>query len=136
MTGDWETSGARIVISSEALNLPCRPINEGCVKAEICSTKASFTCSAYVILTGVQERSRATLSMTAARSAIKTPRHFPIFMRRTIPVEPIEPAEPLSQIIKGRHAPRATLKPFLPFSKYGRINENAPHILFPRRNQS
>ena len=34
-------------------------------------------------------------------------------MRRTIPVEaiepvePIEPAEPLSQIIKGRHAPRA-----------------------------
>ena len=34
-------------------------------------------------------------------------------MRRTIPAEPvepierIEPAEPLSQIIKGRHAPRA-----------------------------
>ena len=34
-------------------------------------------------------------------------------MRRTTPVEaiepvePIEPAEPLSQIIKGRHAPRA-----------------------------
>ena len=83
MTGDWETSGTRIVISSEALDLPCRPINEGCVKAEICSTKASFTCSAYVILTGVQERPSAALSMTAARSAIKTPRHFPIFMRRT-----------------------------------------------------
>ena len=36
-------------------------------------------------------------------------------MRRTTPVEaiepvePIEPAEPLSQIIKGRHAPRANL---------------------------
>lgn len=34
-------------------------------------------------------------------------------MRRTAPIEPvesiesIEPAEPLSQIIKGRHAPRA-----------------------------
>ena len=44
MTGDWETSGARIVISSEALDLPCRPINEGCVKAEIRSTKALFPC--------------------------------------------------------------------------------------------
>ena len=121
MTRDWETSGTRIVISSEALDLPCRAINKGCVKAEICSTKASFTCSAYVILTRVQERSRATLSMTAARSAIKTPRHFPIFMRRTIPTERIEPAEPLSQ----DGTPHGlTLKPFFPFPKYVRINEN------------
>ena len=101
MTGDWETSGARIVISSEALDLPCRPINEGCVKAEICSAKASFTCSAYVILAGVQERPSAALSMTAARIAIKTPRHFPIFMRRT---SPAEPAEPLLQTIHERPA--------------------------------
>ncbi len=38
----------------------------------------------------------------------KTPRRFPIFMRRTTPVEPIEPIEPappLSQTIKGQHAP-------------------------------
>ena len=41
----------------------------------------------------------------------KTPRRFPIFMRRTTPVEPlepiesIEPAPPLSQTIKGQHAP-------------------------------
>ena len=38
----------------------------------------------------------------------KTPRRFPIFMRRTTPVEPlepIEPAPPLSTTIKGQHAP-------------------------------
>ena len=39
--------------------------------------------------------------MTAARSAIKTPRHFPIFMRRT---SPAEPAEPLLQTIRERPA--------------------------------
>ncbi len=101
MTGDWETSGARIVISGEALDPPCKPINEGCVKAEICSTKASFTCSTYVILTGVQERPSAVLSLKAARSAIKTPRNFPIFMRRT---SPAEPADSLLQTIHERPA--------------------------------
>ena len=39
--------------------------------------------------------------MTAARSAIKTPRRFPIFMRRTIPAEP---AESLLQTIHERPA--------------------------------
>ena len=39
--------------------------------------------------------------MTAARSAIKTLRHFPIFMRRAIPAEP---AEPLLQTIRERPA--------------------------------
>ena len=42
--------------------------------------------------------------MTAARSAIKTLRHFPIFMRRTSPAEPAEPAEPLLQTIRERPA--------------------------------
>ena len=37
----WKTSDSRIVISSEARNLPCRPINDGCVNAEIRRTKAS-----------------------------------------------------------------------------------------------
>ena len=55
--GDWETSDSRIVISSEARNLLCRPINDACVKAEIRSTKALFRTGAYVILTAVQERS-------------------------------------------------------------------------------
>ena len=39
--------------------------------------------------------------MTVARSAIKTSRHFPIFMRRT---SPAEHAEPLLQTIRERPA--------------------------------
>ena len=47
------------------------------------------------------------LEMTTARSVIKTPLRFHIFMRCTTPVEPlepIEPAEPLSHAIKERYA--------------------------------
>ena len=63
-TRDEGLGDSRIVISSEARNLLCRPINDGCAKAEIRSTKVSFPYSAYVILTAVQERPSATLSMT------------------------------------------------------------------------
>ena len=59
----------------------------------------------------------------------KTPRRFPIFMRRATPVEPlepiepIEPAPPLSQTIKGQHAPEPLI--------YVTIEKNHP---FPERN--
>ena len=75
----------------------------------------AFTHASFI---GLQERFLATLSMTIRGSdfireyhIFKTPRRFPVFMRRTTPSkpsEPVEPAFPLSQIIKGgRHAPRA-----------------------------
>ncbi len=38
-------------------------------------------------------------------ATIYTLRRFYMVMRRTAPIEPIEPAEPLSNIIKGKHAP-------------------------------
>ena len=59
----------------------------------------------------------AALEMTTTRSAIKTPRRFHIFMRRTSavepsePSEPVEPAEPISYVIKGRSAPWANPEP-------------------------
>ena len=62
----------------------------------------------------------------------KTPRRFPIFMRRTTPVEPLEPLEPLEPIkpaplfrsIKGQHAP----EPRTPHLCYNREN----HALYER----
>ena len=56
----------------------------------------------------------------------KTPRCFPIFMRRTTPVEPLEPLEPIEPIkpaplfrsIKGQHAP----EPRTPHLCYNREN--------------
>ena len=56
----------------------------------------------------------AALEMTTTQSAIKTPRRFHIFMRRTTavePSEPVEPAEPISYVIKGRSAPWANPEP-------------------------
>ena len=69
------------------------------------ASRRRFPASANVIVTAVQERPSATLSMTTARSAIKISRRFHMIMRRTTPVLPIEPAEPLSRGIGGRIDP-------------------------------
>ena len=50
---DEEISDSRIVISSEARNLPCRPINDRCVKAEIRSAKVSFPCQCLCLLSRI-----------------------------------------------------------------------------------
>ncbi len=50
---DEEISDSRIVISSEARNLPCRPINDRCLKAEIRSTKVSFPCQCLCLLSRI-----------------------------------------------------------------------------------
>ena len=50
---DKEISDSRIVISSEARNLPCRPINDRCVKAEIRSAKVSFPCQCLCLLSRI-----------------------------------------------------------------------------------
>ena len=44
VTGDQKTSISRIVISSAARNLPCRPTNDAYVNAKTRSNKASFPC--------------------------------------------------------------------------------------------
>ena len=51
-----------------------------------------------------------------------------IFMRRTIPIEPIEPAEPLSQTIKVRYASWAAPEPDNPSHK------TLTNSAYPRRS--
>ena len=100
---DEEISDSRIVISSEARNLPCRPINDRCVKAEIRSAKVSFPCQCLCLLSRIavcqNQRSPAAVNrllgthfptlfhtasaLSAPTASYKSPRRFPVFMRRT-----------------------------------------------------
>ena len=71
MAGDWRLEDLRIVISREARNLSCRPLNEECLKAEIRSTKASFHCG---VLSDTDRDPSAALGMTIRER--DTPKKF------------------------------------------------------------
>ena len=69
----------------------------------------------WCCLTSGDERSAIKIEGYArnddAREALSNSAALLIIMRCTNTFEPVEPAEPLSQIIKGQHAPWANPEP-------------------------
>ena len=124
-----------LVSSLKALprNLSCRPLNEGCVKAEIRSTKASFLCRC---LCDTDRSARKTLGYASDDDSAKhyqnsAALHY--FMRRTtISHFAFLIQAKLSNGIKGQYAPGANREPdtllslsnlFIPHNKRSRKNQ-------------